>query len=71
MHMLPTPFALSIPQAVLMSGVSRSMLYEAIKSGELTLTKINSRSLILHEDLVAFLRAKRDASVTARRVEGE
>jgi D5 N terminal like len=69
--MLPTPFALSIPQAVLMSGVSRSMLYEAIKSGELTLTKINSRSLILHEDLVAFLRAKRDASVTARHSEDD
>lgn len=38
------------------SGLSRTALYNAHRRGELVFRKIGTRTLILEEDLVAFLR---------------
>jgi len=37
-------------------GVSRSRLYELIATGEITARKLGSSTLILHDDLTAYLR---------------
>lgn len=47
------PIAVRIPAAVAMTGLSRSRLYELIKSGELQIAKDGASTLIL----VASLRA--------------
>jgi hypothetical protein len=46
----------TIPQTVLASGLSRSMIYLAIKSGALRARKCGARTLILDLDLRRFLR---------------
>jgi excisionase family DNA binding protein len=45
------PLAVSIQEAAKMAGVSRSTVYGAIKSGELKLRKLGSRSLVLTAEL--------------------
>jgi excisionase family DNA binding protein len=45
------PFAHQIPTAVKLSGISRSLIYELIRRGELTVVKIGRRTLIADEDL--------------------
>ena len=56
----PTPkLAYTIPQAKEATGLSRSLIYEAIKLGELQSAKVRRRRLILHEDLLAWLASKR------------
>ena len=47
--------AYTIPQAVQTSGLSRSALYIAIRSGDLRAIKAGRRTLILDDDLRAFL----------------
>lgn len=47
--------AMSVPEAVVASGLSRTSLYEAIKSGDLVARKFGSRTVILREDLLRFL----------------
>jgi hypothetical protein len=47
----------TIPEAVLASGLSRSMLYIAIGRGELRAKKCGARTLILDTDLRRFLRS--------------
>jgi hypothetical protein len=47
----------SVADAAYMSGLSRSSLYLAIRSGALPAKKCGRRTLILHESLLAFLRA--------------
>ena len=49
------PLAMSIIEAVRLAGVSRSSLYLAIGRGEITIRKAGRRSLILHDDLRAWL----------------
>lgn len=46
--------ALRIPEAVNVSGLSRSKLYDEIKSGRLRAIKAGGRRLILRTDLEAF-----------------
>jgi hypothetical protein len=63
-------FAFTIREAVLASGLSRSMLYIAIARGVLRARKCGSRTLILDSDLRRFLRslprvAKNDGSSDA------
>jgi hypothetical protein len=48
--------AYTIPEAVLASGLSRSMLYVAIGQGALHARKCGARTLILDSDLRRFLR---------------
>jgi excisionase family DNA binding protein len=47
--------ALSVPDACKVSGVGRTKLFEAIRSGKLVARKNGKRTLILHQDLLKFL----------------
>jgi hypothetical protein len=47
--------AYSIAELTEMSGVGRSYLYEEIKAGRLVVTKAGRRSLVLHNDALAWL----------------
>ncbi len=55
--------AYRVDEAVKASGLGRSFLYEHMASGDLPSIRIGGRRLILHDDLVAFLRGSR-ASVS-------
>lgn len=52
---MATPIAVTIPDAVRLSGCSRSALYLALRRGELTARKAGRRTLINYADLQAFL----------------
>ena len=49
------PYAISILEAVRLSGIGRSSIYEAIRRGELAIRKSGRRSLILTADLQRWL----------------
>lgn len=46
-----TPIAVTIPQAVKISGIGRTSLYGLARDNKLTLRKVRGRTLILVEDL--------------------
>jgi hypothetical protein len=48
--------AYRVSEAVVASGLSRSLLYENMKNGTLRSKKCGRRTLILHDDLVDFLK---------------
>ncbi len=52
---MQTPLAVTIPEAVKATGLSRSALYEALKRGDLIARKAGRRTLISFADLEAFL----------------
>lgn len=56
-----TKLAYTIPQAVDLTGISRSTLYTFIKSKEIPVVKIGQRTLIRHVDLSEFLDQRRVA----------
>lgn len=49
------PIALTISEAVRVSGKSRTALYGALKRGDLSARKAGRRTLILFADLQAYL----------------
>jgi Helix-turn-helix domain len=49
--------AYRVPEAALTSGLSRSSLYIWMKRGDLQYKKCGNRTLILHDDLVAFMKS--------------
>ena len=49
------PYAISILDAVRLSGIGRSSIYQAIRRGELPIRKLGRRSLILTADLQRWL----------------
>ena len=51
----PNPIAVTIPDAVNASGMSRTSIYEALKRGDLTARKAGRRTLISFADLEAYL----------------
>lgn len=53
--MMNTPIAVTIPDAVKATGISRSSLYEAMKRGDLTARKAGRRTLIRVSDLEDYL----------------
>jgi excisionase family DNA binding protein len=57
--MMDSPIANTIPRAVARSGCGRSVLYEAIKRGDLPILKVGRRTLILEDDLQNWLRGHR------------
>lgn len=52
---MDTPIAITIPDAVKASGMSRSSIYEALKRGDLSARKAGRRTLISFADLQAYL----------------
>lgn len=50
-----TPIAVTIPDAVKASGMSRTSIYEALKRGDLSARKAGRRTLISFADLEAYL----------------
>ena len=52
-------------EAVQASGISRSTLYFLINSGEIPTFKIGKTTLIMHDDLVTFLRQRVNATKRA------
>jgi excisionase family DNA binding protein len=50
-----TPIALTIPDAVKASGLSRTSLYEALKRGDLTALKCGRRTVIPRAALEAYM----------------
>ncbi|MDP1602875.1 MAG: helix-turn-helix domain-containing protein [Legionella sp.] len=48
---------LSISEACTMAGIGRTKIYQAIASGELVARKYGKRTIILRQDLQAFLAA--------------
>jgi excisionase family DNA binding protein len=51
------PIAVTIPDAVKASGMSRSSLYEALKRGDLRASKAGRRTLIPFADLQNYMAA--------------
>ena len=49
------PLAITIPEAVKASGMSRTSIYEALKRGDLTARKAGRRTLISFAALQAYL----------------
>jgi excisionase family DNA binding protein len=55
MFSMPDSLALTIPQAISAAGVRKTSLYAAIKRGDLRARKSGRRTLILRDDLRAWL----------------
>jgi excisionase family DNA binding protein len=49
------PIAVTIPDAVKLSGMSRTAIYEALKNQSITAKKAGRRTLISFADLEAYL----------------
>ena len=52
---MQTPLAVTIPEAVRLSGQSRTAIYEALKRGDLSARKAGRRTLISFADLETYL----------------
>ena len=55
------PISRSIADVAASTGLGRTKVYAAIRDGELAIVKIGKRSLVLDEDLRAWLRRHRFA----------
>ena len=55
------PISVKIPEAVRLSGLSRSRVYELMKSGDIEYAKVGSSTLILVESLRRFIRSRRSS----------
>lgn len=53
------PISVRIPEAVRLTGLSRSRVYELMKSGDIEFVKVGNSTLILMESLRAFLDSRR------------
>jgi hypothetical protein len=52
-----TKISVSIPDAVLMTGIGRSSLYKLLNEGKITPRKQGKRTLILVEDLERYVQS--------------
>ncbi len=52
---MDTPIAVTIPDAVRLSGMSRTAIYAALKRQDITARKAGRRTLILFAELQAYL----------------
>ena len=52
---MQAPIAVTIPDAVQATGMSRTSIYEALKRGDLSARKAGRRTLISFADLQAYL----------------
>jgi hypothetical protein len=58
----PEPLAYSIRDAAMVSGLSRSLLYELMAAGELDYSKVRARRIIPHPALQALIERNRTAA---------
>ena len=54
------PISVRIPEACRLTGLSRSRLYELMKSRDIEFVKVGSSTLILVESLRSFIYARRE-----------
>jgi excisionase family DNA binding protein len=57
-----SPITVRVPQAVDMTGLSRSRIYELIKSGEIEIVKFGASTLIVVESLKCAVNRRRRIS---------
>lgn len=60
------PIAVRVPDAVRLTGLSRSRLYELMRSGEIEFFKVRGSTLLPYEGLRAFLDRQRAAAARTR-----
>ena len=53
------PISVKIPEAVRLSGLSRSRIYELMRSGDIDYAKVGSSTLILVDSLRQFIESRR------------
>jgi len=61
------PISVKIPEAVRLTGLSRSRLYELMRSGDIAFAKVGSSTLILVDSLRKFIEACRAPGEPGRR----
>jgi len=59
------PISVRIPEAIRLTGISRSRLYELMKSGDVEYAKVGASTLILLDSLRRFVENQRAASGSA------
>ncbi|NUQ17406.1 MAG: helix-turn-helix domain-containing protein [Sphingomonas sp.] len=59
------PISVRVPEAVRLTGLSRSRLYELMKSGDIEFVKVGSSTLILVESLRGFIHDRRSSGSRA------
>ena len=58
----PAKISYSVEEAAEATGIGRSHLYIAIKTGELASLKLGKRRLLMREDILAWLKRQRTAA---------
>jgi excisionase family DNA binding protein len=53
------PISVRIPEAVRLTGLSRSRIYELMRSGDIAFAKVGSSTLVMVESLREFLIGRR------------
>jgi excisionase family DNA binding protein len=61
------PISVKIPEAVRLSGLSRSRIYELMKSGEIEFAKVGASTLIILDSLRQFIASRRAAGAEVER----
>ena len=56
---MPDPISVRIPGAIRMTGMSRSRIYELMKSGEIEFVKVGGSTLIRVESRRAYIHRRR------------
>lgn len=59
------PISVKIPDAVRLTGISRSRIYELMRNGEIEFAKVGSSTLIIVESLRRFIDARRSRQLPA------
>ncbi|MEQ1771464.1 MAG: helix-turn-helix domain-containing protein [Devosia sp.] len=53
--MAQVPLSVTIEQAVEVTGIGRSKMFEAVREGKLLARKSGSRTIVLYSDLIKFI----------------
>lgn len=69
-QLTPAPISIRVRRAVEMTGISRSSLYELMRSGEIEFVKVGASTLILMKSLTAFIERQRARQTPAGLVGG-
>lgn len=58
----PELISVKIPEAVRLTGLSRSRIYELMKSGDIEFAKVGTSTLILVDSLRTFVHSRRSSA---------